>query len=86
MNEYTVTWPLWKESGLAERDEFPITEMLARRLERWARIFNDHFSWDSGWDDPTLKEAHRTEARKLYSLVCEELGSDYRVLLDLWEA
>lgn len=85
MNEYTVGWPLWNASGPAERREFPLSEPLAQRLEHWARFFNDHFDWETGWDDPALKEPHRIEAHELCRLVSEELGPDYGVRLDLWE-
>ena len=86
MNEYTVAWPVWNEPGETERDDLRLSESLVQRLERWARSFNDHFDWETGWDDRALTEPHRLEAHELHRLVSAELGPEYRVLLDLWEA
>ena len=86
MNDYTVAWPLWNETGPARRNEFPLSEGLARRLERWARCFNDHFDPEAGWDDRALKDSHRIEALKLRDQVSVDLGPGYTVTLDLWEA
>ncbi|GII99235.1 hypothetical protein Slu03_16130 [Sediminihabitans luteus] len=85
MNEYAVTWPLWNEAGPAEPGELPVSESTSARLRSWARLFNDHSDWESGWDDTELVEPHRLEAHTLLRLVQDEVGDGDDVRLHLWE-
>jgi hypothetical protein len=85
MNEYTFSWPLWGDVGPAERDDFKLSPDLRAGLETWAKTFNDHFDWQSGWDDHSLVEDHAAAARELRDRLACELGPAYRVKLHLWE-
>lgn len=86
MNEYTIQWPLWIPGGPATEGDLPVSEGLAADLKAWAGTFNAHFDWQHGWDDPALVAEHALEAQRLRLALAEELGPDYEVVLDLWEA
>lgn len=86
MNEYSVSWPLWTAEGPADRDEIPVSPALTARLCRWAEHFERHFHWETGWDDQARSAPHGAEAEALRTLLEAELGSDYAVSLELWEA
>lgn len=86
MNEYSVSWPLWTAEGPADRDEIPVSPALAARLCRWAEHFDRHYHWETGWDDPARSAPHAAEAETLRGLLEAELGADYAVALELWEA
>lgn len=85
MNEYTIEWPLWDRSGPCERGDPPVPADLECRLLDWAREFNDHFDWETGWDDPALREPHAQTGRQLYDELVAFLGENYDVDLNLWE-
>lgn len=85
MNEYSIDWPLWLLGGPAQEGQLPISEPLARELKAWARSFNDHYHWESGWDDGERARAHAATAAPLLRALQAELGTDYEVTMDLWE-
>lgn len=86
MNEYSISWPLWTPEGPADRDEIPVSPVLAARLCRWAEHFEQHYHWETGWDDPSRSAPHATEAETLRGLLDAELGQGWTVTLELWEA
>lgn len=86
MNDYGVDLPLWASGGLADDGTFPITEELRERLTGWAATFNEHFDYETGWDDERLRRAHRAEGLALHRRLIDELGQGYEVSLDLWES
>jgi hypothetical protein len=85
MNEYTVAWPIWMSGGLADRGSLDLSDGLAARISEWARVFNDHFDPETGWDSSDLRARHATDAQALRRSLREELGDRYDVTLDLWE-
>ncbi|MBO3085097.1 hypothetical protein [Cellulomonas fengjieae] len=85
MNEYTVDWPLWVSDGPAQEGDVPIDEPLATELKTWARVFNEHYDWKRGWDDPAVAEGHAQEAVRLRGALQDALGRGYDVVLELWE-
>jgi len=85
MNEYTISWPLWHNAAPAERDDFDLSPELRADLEAWAKTFNDHYDWESGWDDHSLIEDHGAAAKDLRDRLERELGPAYQVQLHLWE-
>ena len=86
MNDYSVAWSLRGESGPLPRDELDLSAALSTRLEAWARTFDEHFGWDTGWDSPEVAARHAAEAHAVRRLLAEELGPECDVRLDLWEA
>lgn len=86
MNEYTVRWPLWGQLGPLSEGELKVSDPVARELKAWARSFNEHFDWQRGWDDPAIAAAHALEATRLRDALQADLGPQYDVVLDLWEA
>lgn len=85
MNEYTVEWPLWTTGGLTREGELPVSELLAQELKAWARTFDEHYHWESGWDRQEVAEAHAKEAVRLRRALQADLGPQYEITLDLWE-
>lgn len=85
-NDYSVAWPVWRDDGPADEGDFPIPPELAGALRAWAQSFNDHFEWDTGWDEPSSARPHAEEGRRIQAALQEALGPEYVVDLDLWEA
>lgn len=86
MNEYTIEWPLWVPDGPTREGDLPVSEAVAREIKAWARTFNEHYDWESGWDDQEIAEGHVREASRLEAALAADLGDEYEVALELWEA
>lgn len=59
-----------------------VSRDLARRLEDWAKEFNACFDEELGWTTPARQAAHAGLGLQLQRLVQEELGPQYRVVLN----
>jgi hypothetical protein len=94
MNEYTVDWPFWnvwattnEHPSLCAEEDPPLPHLpedLTQRIRQWARQFNDHFSWETGWPSREMARAHEEEGRRLHGQVVAALPDDI-VDLDYWE-
>ncbi|MFC6355602.1 hypothetical protein [Luethyella okanaganae] len=81
-----MKWPLWFQSEVADdRKQQPISEALAGELLDWTRFYREHYDaqrvdeWDSNENVVRYNEIGRAIAGR----VAADLGSDYRVLLQL---
>ncbi len=66
-----------------ETAELPISQKLKDNLERLIECHDEAFNWNdpSGnllWDDGQIRE-FLVLAKKLYLLLCDELGEEYEV-------
>lgn len=85
MNEYGRRLPLWEAASADTPTGLPLSEGLLAELVAWARVFDEHFTWDSGWDDEEIATQHRAAALVLRDQVQAELGDDFEVVPQLWE-
>lgn len=74
-------WPLRLGGDYAFGTDLVGSE-IAAKLEAWARHFNAHFDAETGWDSPGSRAAHLREGVELRRTLEEQLGPDYRVVLD----
>ena len=82
LNDGPMKWPLWFGNAIADdRSRQPISGDLELGLLEWTRFHHEHYDdeWDSIGNILRYNEAGRALARR----VSAELGSDYRVLLQL---
>ncbi|MFI2103543.1 hypothetical protein ACH436_09635 [Isoptericola sp. NPDC019693] len=87
MNEYTVKWPIWVGTDPARKAVVAeaVDDALTARLRAWADVFNAHYSYEHGWDDPHVAAAHRTEGEALRDALAAVLPEPWHVELHYWE-
>jgi len=85
MNEYSVAWPLWDDDGLCAAGTPSFSPRLEREILEWARDFDEHYSFESGWPSATAARSHERRGRRLVLLVERELPEGDDVVLRYWE-
>ncbi|MEX5720012.1 hypothetical protein [Geodermatophilus maliterrae] len=83
MPDYGAAWPLWGGGGMCDAEELGLSPALAARLRAWQDLFDEHFSYDGGWDGPSAQERFATLARQLVRDLEAELPGT-TVVLDDW--
>jgi hypothetical protein len=77
-----MKWPLWFGNSIADdRNRQPISGALKLELLGWTRFYHEHYDdeWDSDENATHCNEMGRAVAQR----VSAELGSEYRVLVQL---
>ncbi|WP_166869598.1 hypothetical protein [Salinibacterium sp. ZJ70] len=60
MNDYAAGFSLWDDiEGGLEPDALPLDAELVRDLFSCARVFENHFDRDAGWDDEAAAAGRR---------------------------
>ncbi|MDO5697346.1 MAG: hypothetical protein Q4G51_05160 [Dermatophilus congolensis] len=88
MNDFGRSLPVWVADDAVFVTEFGVGSFSSEvnaRLEAWAEEFFAFMDPQAGWQSPDHAYAHAFEGRALARDMQEELGSDYRVELELWE-
>ena len=82
LNDGPMKWPLWFGNAIADdRSRQPISGALELELLEWSKFYHEHYDdeWGSNENSMLYNETGRAVAQR----VSAELGSDYRVLLQL---
>ncbi|GAA4386059.1 hypothetical protein [Tsukamurella soli] len=81
MSDYGSS-PLWSFGNIGT-DTVGLSADLVTRLDDWQQLFDEHFHWETGWDDADVCTRYDELGRALLPLVSAELPG-YAVELDLW--
>jgi hypothetical protein len=81
--DYSAPSPVWSDLGCVGLGELGISPALARRLDAWNELFQDHFHWDGGWQDSAAREQFAAQAHQLVRDLERELDP-VEVVLDDW--
>jgi hypothetical protein len=84
MSDYGAGSPIWVSDGVVSPSMLGVSEDLAARLYAWQDYFEQHFHFESGWLSPRDADGYMREGEELRRLLSAEIGSSYRVDLDLW--
>jgi hypothetical protein len=84
MSEYTSEWPLWVGNINVTADHLGLSPALARRLWDWERLFDAHYSHESGWDSESARVGYASQADGLFRDLRTELRTDVALSLDVW--
>ena len=79
-------FPLWKiddELGNVNPDDLPLSTDVKVALRTWAdaydKTLNQEYPPDSGFASPAEEEDFEAEGKRLWKVLQEQLGPDYRV-------
>src|SRR5262245_5418087 len=84
MSDYGC-FPLWGTEEIANIDPetLPLSPELRKELRAWAdaydKTLNQEYPSDSGFSNPAEEEAFEVEGRRLWRVLQEKLGQDFRV-------
>ena len=82
LNDGPMKWPLWFGTAIADdRSRQPISGALELELLEWTRFYQKHY--DDAWDSNENSMRYNEMGRALAQRVSAELGSEYRILLQL---
>jgi hypothetical protein len=86
MSDYTAEWPLWVGNGHINvtADPLGLSTALARRLWEWERLFDAHYSHETGWDSESARAEYAAQADVLFRDLRAELRPDVALSLDVW--
>lgn len=82
LNDGPMKWPLWFGNAVADdRSGQPISGALELELLEWTRFYHVHY--DDEWDSIENAIRYNEMGCAVAQGVSAELGSEYRVLLQL---
>jgi len=83
MSDYFAEWPLWVDNINVTADHLGLSPALARRLWDWERLFDEHYSHETGWDSEAARAGYASQADALLRDLKTELGPDMALSLDV---
>jgi hypothetical protein len=68
MSDYMAEWPLWVGNGNfnVTAEHLGLSTALARRLWDWERLFDAHYSHETGWDSESARAEYAAQADVLF--------------------